>query len=432
MQAHIVPCVSFENLYNYRSNHICDRFLPTTLQSYSANSSQIAVKFINMFLFGQSPDTPGEIPILGITLGRLVTLVAASLITIWALRSWALPKPIPGIPYRRKATRSILGDIPDMLGATANSDKTYMEWVQEEMQGMNSPIIQMFIRPLSRPVLVLADFRESQDILMRRSKEWDRSDMLAELLKGLLPGHHLVQRTNHVWKSHRRLLQDLMSPSFLHNVAAPAIYNSASYLISLWDAKAQLVGDQPFSAQDDIYMAALDAVHAFAFGEKFEHNATRSKLESLKGLGPEAIASLQKTNATNGVVKAAEFPEIDLDPVITATLDLTTAVERLQGSPLMRLTWKLMELTPSMRRSKSIKDKHILRELQRAVDHLTLSDQQQQSDSGDTHQPIRSAVDHMVQREKQLAEKENRAPQYFSHTMMIEVSAPRPRFFGFT
>lgn len=386
-----------------------------------------------MFFFGQFPDTSGDIPTLGVALGRLVTFVATSLITIWVLLSWALPKPIPGIPYRRRATRSIFGDLPDMLRATANSDKTYMQWIQEQMQEMNSPIVQMFIRPLSRPVLVLADFRESQDILMRRSKEWDRSDMLAELLKGLLPGHHLVQRTNHVWKSHRRLVQDLMSPSFLHNVAAPAIYNSVSILISLWEAKVQLVGAQPFSAQDDIYMAALDAVHAFAFGEKFEHNATRSKLESLNGLGPEAIANMQKTNSTKGVGKAAEFPEIDLHPVITATLDLTTAVERLQGSPLMGLTWKLMELTPTMRLSKSIKDNHILRELQRAVDHLlvTLPDQEKQSDSGDKRRPVRSAVDHMVQREKQMAEKENRAPQYFSQAMMIEVSVPRPKPFGF-
>ncbi|KAL1600863.1 hypothetical protein SLS60_007251 [Paraconiothyrium brasiliense] len=357
----------------------------------------------------------------------LILFTAFVFLAVYTLRYWTLPKPIPGIPYRPEATRKVLGDIPDMLQATANSDRTYMQWIQEQMDAMNSPIIQMFIRPLSRPVLILADFRESQDILMRR-KEWDRSDMLAELLRGLLPGHHLVQRTNSVWKSHRRLLQDLMSPPFLRNVAAPAVYHSASLLIDLWKLKVQAAGARPFSAQDDIFIAALDAVHAFAFGETFEYNATQSKLQTLEKLGPRAMKDLLRADATKSDEDAVEFPEMKLNDVISATLTLTAAVEKIQGSPLMRLTWKLMELTPKMRRARKIKDACILRELERAVDHLETSDQPRQ-DRGDKSQPaVRSAVDHMVQREKQLAEKENRAPQYFSPTMTIEVSTARDTY----
>lgn len=357
----------------------------------------------------------------------LILFAAVLFLAVCTLRYWALPKPIPGIPYRPEATRKVLGDIPGMLQATANSDRTYMQWIQEQMDAMNSPVIQMFIRPLSRPVLILADFRESQDILMRR-KEWDRSDMLAELLSGLLPGHHLVERTNFVWKSHRRLLQDLMSPPFLRNVAAPAVYHSASLLIDLWEVKVQVAGARPFSAQDDIFIAALDAVHAFAFGQGFAYNATRSKLETLQKLGPRAIDDILRADTTKTDEDVVEFPEPKLNDVISATLSLSAAVENLQGSPFMRLTWKLMELTPTMRRARKIKDACILRELERAVDHLETSDQRGQ-DSGDESQPtVRSAVDHMVQREKQLAEKEHRAPQYFSPTMTIEVSTARDTY----
>lgn len=351
----------------------------------------------------------------------LIFLVVTVASALYLVRLWALPKPIPGIPHRHDVTRHILGDIPAMLKATANTDQTYMQWIQQEMSVLDSPIIQMFIRPLSRPVLILADFRETQDILMRR-KEWDRSDMLGDLLGGLLPGHHLHQPTNPVWKAHRRLLQDLMSPSFLHDVAAPAVYNSASVLISLWEAKARMAGNRPFSAHNDIYTVALDGVQAFAFGEEFEYNATRPNLEILEGLDAQAITRLSGAGAAKNEDEPVEFPEAKPHDVVTATLDLTEAVGKVQGSPLMRLTWKLMELTPHLRRARKIKDAYILRELKRAVDHMRVLHEQSQSRVGDSGPRVRSAVDHMVQRENQLAQKDGREPEYFSPIMMVEVS----------
>lgn len=43
------------------------------------------------------------------------------------LYRWLLPKPIPGIPYNKKAVGSILGDIPEMLEHLKHS-KTVTDW----------------------------------------------------------------------------------------------------------------------------------------------------------------------------------------------------------------------------------------------------------------------------------------------------------------
>ncbi|KAK7699121.1 hypothetical protein SLS64_011898 [Diaporthe eres] len=88
---------------------------------------------------------------------------------------------------------------------------------------LNSPIFQIFPEPLGRPKVVLNDFREEQDILMRRGKEFDRAYTVHHLFKGIVPNHHIIEKTNAVWKGHRRLLQDLMSPGFLDGVAAPVV-----------------------------------------------------------------------------------------------------------------------------------------------------------------------------------------------------------------
>lgn len=347
----------------------------------------------------------------------ILTTFTISFLVYWA----ALPKPIPGIPHSRDGARHILGDIPEILRTTANSELTHVQWIQQQLEELNSPIIQVFLGPFSRPVIVVADFRETQDVLMRR-KEWDRSDVLGDLFWGLIPDHHSQYKTNDVWKARRRLLQDLMSPSFLHNVAAPALYASALTLISLWDQKATIAGKRPFSASEDIYRVALDAVHAFAFGEKFLHNATNPQRQTLARLDAEGLSELLGPNTIISHDEPVQFPEAKCDEIVDATFSLAEAVETVQGTSSMRLTWKLMLFNSRYRWAKRIRDDCILKELQRAVQHLGLQNREKQSDTDDPTSRIRSAVDHMIQREKKLAKKDGRPPEYFSRTMITEVS----------
>lgn len=361
------------------------------------------------------------------TWNNLFLLMFATFVISYLIYWAALPKPIPGIPHSRDGARHIFGDIPGILKTTANSDLTHVQWIQQQLEELESPIIQVFLGPFSRPVIVVADFRETQDVLMRR-KEWDRSDVLGDLFWGLIPDHHSQYKTDDVWKARRRLLQDLMSPSFLHNVAAPALYSSATTLISLWDQKATIAGKRPFSASEDIYRVALDAVHAFAFGEAFQHNATNPQRQTLAKLDVEGLSELLGPNPTVSHDKPVQFPDAKCDEIVDATFCLAEAVETVQGAPSMRLTWKLMIFNSRYRWAKRIRDACILKELERAVQHLGLQNRKKPSDTNASTSRIRSAVDHMIQREEKLAQKDGRQPEYFSRTMITEVCGYHSRF----
>lgn len=355
------------------------------------------------------------------TWSNAIVLLVSVAITLYLVYRAALPKPIPGIPHRSDAARHVLGDIPALLRATATSDLTHMQWIHQQLRDLDSPMIQLFMGPFSRPVIVVADFRETQDILMRR-KEWDRSILLGKLFGGLIPDHHSQHKTNAIWKARRRLLQDLMSPSFLHNVAAPALYANASTLISLWEKKAAIARKRPFNASEDIYRAALDAVHAFAFGEEFEYNAIGPQLELLEELDTKGIEKLLGHGAARSDDEPVEFPIAKSHDVVDATLSLAESVEIIQGKPFKELRWKLLRRKPQHHRAETIRDACILRELKRAVDHMSSLDRQGQPGAVDSTSRTRSAVDHMTQREEQLAKKEGREPGYFSRTMITEVS----------
>lgn len=344
----------------------------------------------------------------------MVLLSSAS--TLYLLYRTALPKPIPGIPHRKEAARHVLGDIPAILAAKAK-DLTHVNWIQQQMVELNSPIIQIFMAPFTKPIVVLGDFREAQDILMRR-KEWDRSEMLGVLFGGLIPDHHSKHKTNAIWKARRRLLQDLMSPHFLHTVAAPAQYADASTLINLWNKKAEIAGNRPFDAHKDIYRATLDSVHAFAFGQDFEYNASKPQLELIECLSPSQVKVLLSRDGTaSSNDEPVHFPDAKYHEVVDATLALTESVQKVQGTPSMSLAWKVLQLTPEFRRAKKIKDACHLKELKRAVDQMN----QQQDGTGGFASGIRSAVDHMIHREKQMSQKDGRAPEYVTPVMMVEV-----------
>lgn len=346
---------------------------------------------------------PGELKSLGVFLAALTFLVII-------FRQWALPKPIPGIPHRANAVTSILGDFTSIGKYMASGDVTFFDWLTAQSKELNSPIFQIFPEPLGRPKVVLNDFREEQDILMRRGKEFDRAYTVHHLFKGIVPNHHIVEKTNAVWKSHRRLLQDLMSPGFLDGVAAPVVYHHASNLVRLWDMKAQIAQGRPFMAATDIYNTALDAVHGFTYGQGFEHRAIQPTLEYFERTSQETRENLR---GSGGVDDAVEFPTQNLDEVTKATITITSTFADVQTSPIAYLKWPVLMRMPKLVKAKEIRDNSIRKEIKTAVERAQ------------THpdpSAVRSAVEHMVRRETTLADKEGRAPDYFSRAMFDEVS----------
>jgi hypothetical protein len=147
-------------------------------------------------------------------------LLGCSSVLLYLGYRWALPKPIPGVPYNLDSANSILGDLPAMLKQLSATGQIF-PWTTAQNTKLNSPIVQVFTRPLMKPWVIITDFKESQDILLRRTKEFDRSDFLGDVFLGLIPDMHIsMKSTDNKFKRNRHLIKDLMTPGFLHEVSA--------------------------------------------------------------------------------------------------------------------------------------------------------------------------------------------------------------------
>lgn len=145
-------------------------------------------------------------------------ICAVLLAALYLLYQWALPKPIPGIPYDLSAARSLRGNLPDIM-AYAKANGRLRPWFLTQLAKHNAPLVQFWLSPLSKPILILADFQECQDILMRRTKEFDRGKRSTDVFGTVVPEHHIAMTSSDPrFKGNKELVKDLMTPSFLNEV----------------------------------------------------------------------------------------------------------------------------------------------------------------------------------------------------------------------
>ncbi len=319
-----------------------------------------------------------------------------------------LPKPIPGMPHNPEAVRSILGDAPSMLRETRETGET-VAWMRKQSEKLNAPLCQVFMQPFSYPFLILADWREAQDVLTKR-KEFDRSSWTKNLMSPI-PDHHIRMSTGSEWKDARKLTQDLMIPAFLNNIAGPAIYAKVLDFVRLWEIKTELAGGRPFSAQIDMYHTVLDAVMAFTFGAGFQHAAVRPQSELLEGLDPGQKSALLKSGRPGDPV---EFPTAALHESLDFCMAAGHVLEKLITSPSPKLTYWWECQKPAFKKILGAKDRFVKEGIDKAVAKARAH--------GDSEEWVSSAVDHMILREKTLAEKSGREPEYWDGRMRDEVS----------
>ena len=320
----------------------------------------------------------------------LLALIGSALIYL-AYRA-ALPRPIPGVAYHKSAANNLLGDIPKMLKHLA-TNQAISDWFALQSVELNSPIIQLFIRPFGRPMVFLADWRESQDILTHR-KEFDRSNLFGDIMRGLLPKSFINMPTNDTWRHQRRLVANTMSPSFLNQVSAPSIYSTVLDLVELWHLKIDLVGNHPFSAPSDIYHVALDAIWAAAFGTS--SGTTRSQISHLSSL-----AKIEAMPRDEDV--PAEFPKAQTPTTFNAIVTMTESLDDISKSPLPTWHHWLIRQTPSYRTAKKHKDD--------LFDEHFKNARKDYSDDPSDHKHVSSALENVIQREAIAARKEGRPPQ---------------------
>ncbi|KAL0930163.1 cytochrome p450 monooxygenase [Colletotrichum truncatum] len=339
--------------------------------------------------------------------GILISAATVLSIFLYTIYRQLLPKPIAGIPYNEDAAKSFFGDIPRLQKESGNNT---FAWMINQASRHGSPIVQFFLGPFSKPFLLITDFREGQDILMRR-KEFDRSDFTIATLSGEARIFHINLKTGPEWKAHRRLLQDLMTPKFLQGVAAPNIYKSSTRLLELWKMKAEIAAGKPFSAEQDIFYAALDAVFDFGFGNAVEDRALNPQIERISKLSVGELRKLQN-DAVDEISIA--FPTAEIHPAFKATLESVENVAGVASSGFPKLAWWLIGLKPTVRRMRAIRDAFLKEQI------LGAAKRYECHGGGTNDDHVKSAIDLMVQREGTFAKKEERKPVFWGDTMRDE------------
>lgn len=118
----------------------------------------------------------------------IYTLVAVVLVYgFYNLYTAALPKPVPGIPCDNVSRNRLMGDLPDAM-KWMNERKEFWSFMQERCRQLNSPIVQVWMQPFGRPFIVISDYLESQDIMVRRTpQQFDRSAWLGDMFWAIAP-----------------------------------------------------------------------------------------------------------------------------------------------------------------------------------------------------------------------------------------------------
>lgn len=320
---------------------------------------------------------------------------------------WALPKPIPGIPYDESARRNILGNLPE-LRAYLKKNGRLRPWIVNHPARHKSPITQFWARPFARPSIILSDFQETQDILLRRTKEFDRGQRSVDFFKGVIGNHHIAMKSNDPrFKGNKELVKDLMAPAFLNEVSAPEIYAKAMSLVELWTVKTQLAGGRPFDVHKDIFDAAIDIINAASFGLDDDLSTVKHQLNSLTSLSDGAELPVN----ADGSVQFTHPPDV---PEIAAIHQISLHIGATFKSqwPLFAHYYRLWT-SPSLMKAIRLKDKLIHDEIEKSVARFRSGNER-----------TRSAMDHILQREMNAAKKAGRPPVFHSARIRDEVSRP--------
>lgn len=209
------------------------------------------------------------------------------------------------------------------------------------------------------------------------------------------------------FKAHRNLIRDTMSPSFLHGVVGPAIHTKTMAMLGLWKERARLAEGRPFEGDHDIFRATLDVILAATFELEVGSIAAQTKmLNSLDGIALPADRD-----------SPLVFPDAEDPEAFTSIRSLLDSVEIGLNSPLPTTHMRFaLSFYPELSSARKYKDNMIAERVQRAWKKF--GDQK----SGDDQ--IRCAVDLLIQRQAQMARKEQRDPTY-------DVEAIKGELFGF-
>jgi len=87
---------------------------------------------------------------------------------------------------------------------------------------LNSPLVQIFIRPYGRPALILYDYWEAYDINNRRTDEFDKTERNKQIFSRVVPKNHAALKASDPdYPASKDLIKGVMVPSFIKEVCSP-------------------------------------------------------------------------------------------------------------------------------------------------------------------------------------------------------------------
>ncbi|KAI2615593.1 cytochrome P450 [Hypoxylon sp. NC1633] len=328
-----------------------------------------------------------------------VALVFIIPLFLYGLYQWLLPRPIPGIAYNAKAAKSLFGDAPAMIKEVSVTGE-FRVWCAKQVKQMNSPICQIFIRPFSKPWVLLADFRESRDILTRRAREFDKSSYLSDGM-ACMGAFHGVYPTGDKFKANRQLIQDLMTTSFLHDHVGPAVYAKGLELMRLWEMKASLAQGRSFSAKLDFEYASLDVMLEFAFGKNWKQTALGQQIDVVSKLGASDVQ-------LGALDQPVNFPSGPIADFLHSVYAAPEIVEKTVNALMPRWQTWWWSNQPWFKKVFDDKERAMKEGVAIGVKNL-----------GAGH--VETGIEHMLMREAARAEKEGRKPDFDNRVFRDEM-----------
>lgn len=345
-----------------------------------------------------------------------VNITFALFVVLILVKKKLLPKPIRDIPYNRYGACIPLGDALPMLQSVRKTwDLT--DWLARESEKLQSPLVQVFPRPWEAPWLLLCDYGQSVDVLLRRTgpeKDFDRSDFISDGLAFMGGALSRAKTFDPGWQASRAWLQDLMTPTFLYYTVGPKhLMSTADRLLHTWELKTELARGRPFAADQDLMHFSLDLMLAFMFGTpeqgNFQYSTLHSQIQMLEQLrGPHLARSQPSRQCLDSPIK---FPSAPLNEFLVACHDTCELVERMINAWLTMPTMYWLKLTQGhrVRSMLAIKEKTVKQQISEAVFRL------------ENGKEPATATEHMVWREIKIAEKDGRRAEPLCDTMVDEI-----------
>lgn len=282
----------------------------------------------------------------------LVLLTGVVTLVLW-LRRKLYPVPYPGIPYNAESVNRITGDIPNLVPVIKAKNEFSESLFAITTQKLGVPIAQMLFPGIRKPMVILEDPREIEDILLRRAKEFDKAPMNIDIFGPMFPNAMVSMYTTPAMREQKRLWADTMKVDFLRKTVAPNIRRSSLDLVELWRLRASVEPDRPFQTLDDFKYAALDAIWVAAVGE--EPGVTRAQIKKLQG----QISGDDKPqdNPIGTAVKGA-------------VVYISDTIAKNSSSPSPKWAQKIETWTPRYRACRKTIDREVGRPLRRAIERF--------------------------------------------------------------